>query len=162
MKYQELWQSYGKNQDEARRYVDFLHEHTISRSFKLADSGQQYELEAVKHLALINSAGIAAVIALYSAQGTQAAPLHNAILCFACGLMLSVIVMVSAAYLLYKSSNLIIERFNSFIRNEIHTDKISESSKKENCWHTINIFIGIASFVLFIFGIYYCWNSIPQ
>ncbi|MCW3480035.1 hypothetical protein OL229_10790 [Neisseriaceae bacterium JH1-16] len=161
MKYRELEKLIDGGSSEHKRYLDFLRENTMSRSYNLADAGNQYEIEAVKHLAILNSAGVAAVVALISAGKSHSLPcLMTAIWSFVFGLILAAIVMISAAYLLYRCSRTIISSWNKFIRGEIDSEEIRPNEKLEDCWHLVNIALGVTSLLLFFYGVFNVWEAL--
>ncbi|QOD81893.1 hypothetical protein [Chromobacterium haemolyticum] len=157
MKHSDFVKAHSEGNKTAMGHLDFLREHSISMSLKLLEFGQQYELEAVKHLAIINSAGIAAVAALYATKtSSDHQPLIDALKIFSFGMILSVLTMFSAAVLLFYSGSRIIKQWGKFTKDEIPCSELSPKPKHENIWHIINLILGFASFALFLIGVYYC------
>ncbi|QRO34136.1 hypothetical protein [Chromobacterium violaceum] len=163
MKYSQLMAANQNGNPEAKRYIDFLRENTVSRSHNLAECGHQYEMEAVKHLAIINTAAIAASSALLAANIVpNKIDLLYALSYFIAGLVISVLVMTSASYLLYRSSRTIINNLNRFYKDEIESEEINPFGRIEKIWHSINIALSILALILFLCGTVECWILMPS
>jgi hypothetical protein len=98
----------------------------LQRCQEMFSESDRWYLELVKHLALVNSAGLAGVCAIY-ASDSKAAQLfatYPAILCFAGGLLLAVLVMRITSASTQLRATVMLNRIKRLDLGEIAIDQV--------------------------------------
>lgn len=157
VKYEDFRETSKNGNDKAEKALDFLRDFYLNSSAVLRECAHQYDIETVKHLALVNSAGIGAAIALLTAnQQTSTVLLQISAGLFGCGLLLAVILMYSASQLLFSASGKIMKKWDEFSQNQIDHTELSIESSAGAWWMKINIALGFTSLLVFLIGITCC------
>ena len=157
MKYEDFKKAAEGGSEKAEKSLDYLRDFYLNSSSVLRDCAHQYDMETVKHLALINSAGIGAAVALLSANPNKSTILLQiSAALFGIGLLLAVIVMFSASQLLFFAAKQVMRQWNEFAQNKIDIAELSIESAAKNRWANTNTFLGFFSLALFLIGITCC------